>query len=225
MNEKKISFIICVNSEIFFEECCFYLNRLIVPEGYEAEVQMLQGAESMCSAYNQAMSATDAKYKVFMHQDVFIVYENFIPDLLAIFEADKQIGMVGMVGCEKLPEDVIMWHSRRCGNVYGSDIPLEDIPIREYRYSLQEDGYTEVEAVDGLLIAVNDEIPWREDLFDGWDFYDVSQSFEYRKQGKKVVVPVQRRPWCIHNDGILNLYNYEKYRKIFLQEYGALGAK
>lgn len=223
MKENKISFIICVNSEVFFEECCFYLNRLHVPEGYEVEIQVLREAESMCSAYNLAMEATDAKYKVFLHQDVFIVYQNFIADILSIFQADSAIGVIGMVGCEKLPEDKIMWHGKRCGNVYGSDILPEKIPIKEYSYKLEEDGYTEVEAVDGLLMAVNCDISWREDLFDGWDFYDISQCYEYAKRGKKVVVPVQRRPWCIHNDGILNMGNYEKYRNILLKEYGGMG--
>lgn len=219
MNENKISFIICVNSDVFLEECFFYLNRLAVPEEYEVELQVIRDAASMCSAYNQAMLVTDAKYKIFMHQDVFIVYQNFLVDLLSVFHSNNEIGMVGMVGCEQMPEDGIMWHGKRCGNVYGSDVPPEDIPIREYCYNLMEDGYMEVEAVDGLLMAVNSDISWREDLFEGWDFYDISQCFEYRKQGKKIVVPVQRRPWCIHNDGILSMWNYEKYRAILLQEY------
>lgn len=219
MNERKICFILCVNHEVFFEECCFYLNRLFVPEGYELEIQAVRNAHSMTSGYNQAMKETDAKYKVFLHQDVFIINRYFITDILEIFASDEQIGMIGMVGCEKMAGDGVMWHSRRCGNVYGSDVPLPDIPVREYRYQLTGDGYHTVEAVDGFLMAVNCEIPWREDIFDGWDFYDVSQSFEYRRQQKKIVVPVQKRPWCIHNDGILSMWNYETYRQVFLTEY------
>ena len=41
-------------------------------------------------------------------------------------------------------------------------------------------------------MATQYDVPWREDLFDGFDFYDVSQSFEFRKAGYTVGVPVQR---------------------------------
>ena len=220
MNNQKICFILCVNSQFFFEECLLYLERLLVPEGFEVEVRPIWGADSMTNGYNRVMPETDAKYKIYMHQDTLIVNKYFLHDMLAIFGVDEEIGMIGMVGCEKLPEDGVMWHGFRCGAVYGSDVPLpKDISASAYRYRLQEDGYTEVEAVDGFLMATCCEIPWREDIFDGWDFYDVSQSFEYRRKGKKIVVPKQLRPWCAHNDGILSMWNYEKYKRIFLQEY------
>ena len=38
---------------------------------------------------------------------------------------------------------------------------------------MEKDGGWEVEGVDGLLMATQYDIPWREDLFDGWDFYDL----------------------------------------------------
>ena len=81
---------------------------------------------------------------------------------------------------------------------------------------------TDVEAVDGLLMVTKEDLPWREDLFDGWDFYDVSQSFEFRKKGYRVVVPEQKKPWCAHDDGTMNLWSYDGYRKIFLTEYASM---
>ncbi|PFJ16957.1 hypothetical protein COD67_16025 [Bacillus cereus] len=56
-------------------------------------------------------------------------------------------------------------------------------------------------------------------LFDGFDFYDVSQSFEFRKAGYTVDVPVQRDAWCIHYHFDVNMTNYEKYQKIFVENY------
>ena len=40
-----------------------------------------------------------------MHQDVFILNRNFLADLLAVFEDDPEIGMIGMVGYEKMSGD------------------------------------------------------------------------------------------------------------------------
>ena len=58
----------------------------------------------------------------------------------------------------------------------------------------------EVEALDGLLLATSRDVRWREDLFDGWDFYDVSQCLEMRRMGWRVVVPCQETPWCYHDN-------------------------
>ena len=76
-----------------------------------------------------------------------------------------------------------------------------------------------MEALDGLLMATQYDVPWREDLFTKWDFYDISQSQEFLRAGYKVVVPNQEEPWCIHDDGFFNLKNYYVSRKIFVDEY------
>lgn len=80
-------------------------------------------------------------------------------------------------------------------------------------------GYLEVEAVDGLLMATQYDIPWREDLFHKWDFYDISQSFEFLRAGYKVVVPGQDPVWYLHDCGAINLENYDEEREKFLGAY------
>ena len=82
-----------------------------------------------------------------------------------------------------------------------------------------EEKYQQVQAVDGLLIATQYDLPWREDLFHYWDFYDVSQSQEFIQKGYRVVVPSQKQPWCIHDDGFNNLKNYYQARRIFNEQY------
>lgn len=47
MNEHKICFIICVNNNLFFEECVRYIHRLEVPDGVEVELLEIKGASSM----------------------------------------------------------------------------------------------------------------------------------------------------------------------------------
>ncbi|MBQ7920627.1 MAG: glycosyltransferase family protein [Lachnospiraceae bacterium] len=212
MDDKKVCFIICVNDDVYFSECVKYIQWLYVPEGIEIEILEIRGAVSMTSGYNEGMRCTDAKYKVYLHQDVFIKNRNFIKDIIDIFNADTQIGMIGMVGSEKLPANAVMWSGPRI--VYSQTTPWE-----EYQYRM-EDGYCEVTCVDGLLIATQYDVEWREDIFTGWDFYDISQSFEMRRNGWKVVVPIQRNAWYIHDDKVvLQLWNYNSSRKVFLEEY------
>lgn len=214
MNTKKFCFIICVNHEGYKKECLYYINRLHVPEGYEVDMLTISDAVSMTSGYNAAMQESDAKYKIYLHQDVFIVNRNFLTELLEVFE-DKSIGLIGMVGAPQLPEHAVMWYGERVGRIYTSNVVKAGMSV------MGGTGICEVEAVDGLLMATQYVVPWREDLFTGWDFYDVSQSFEFRRKGYRVVVPAMEEPWCIHDDGFLNLSNYYNERKKFLSEYGA----
>lgn len=215
MNDKKICFIMCVNNEMYVEECLHYINRLVIPDGYKIDVISIKEAKSMTEGYNAAMVATDAKYKIYMHQDVFLVKLDFIQDMLDVF-SNPEVGMIGMVGAEKLSKDGCMWNGDRVGRIYSSNIVSTQLFIASDK---QNKPYTEVEAVDGLFIATQYDIKWREDIFDGWDFYDVSQSEEFHRAGYKVVVPYMDIPWCLHDDGILNLEDYDKYRKRFLNEY------
>lgn len=225
LNDKKFCFIVCTNSVMYYEECVRYIARLQVPEGYEVDLLEIREAKSLASAYNEGMQSTDAKYKIYLHQDVFILYPYFLQSILDIFAINERIGMIGMVGNEKMSADGVMWHERGSGNLYGleerkqQEIP--ESPYQAYQYSVT-DGMWKVEAVDGLMMITSVDVPWREDLFDGWDFYDVSQSFEMRKRGYEIVVPVQKQPWVLHDDGVLNLRNYDKYRHVFLREYAEM---
>lgn len=215
MDENKICFIICVNNDLFFSECTRYIKRLDVPEGMKIELMEIREASSMASGYNEGMNSTDAKYKVYMHQDVFILNRNFIHDIVSIFKSDLHIGMIGLVGTQNMPKSGIMWAAERVPKQYGVERDGE-----EYKKDRENRGLWEVEAIDGLLMATQYDIPWREDLFDGWDFYDISQSCEMRKRGYRIVVPMHNFCWHQHGDKpILSLWNFNKYRKIFLEEY------
>lgn len=216
-NDKKICFVICYNNERYLYECMLYIDSLNIPEGYCIENISIKGAQSITAGYQQAMTSTDAKFIVYLHQDVFILEKDFLKKTIDLFNADKFIGMIGMVGTKKLPENAIMWQNKeRVGLLRSSIIETVD----DYFDKPMQKPYTEVDAVDGLLMMTNrHDVDWRTDLFDGWDFYDVSQSTEYRKKGYKVVVPYQKKPWVLHDCGFLNMADYEKYRRIYVHEY------
>lgn len=219
---KKICFILCSNNEFLAQECQIYIKQLYVPDGYEVDILIVRDADSMCSGYNRAMSATDAKFKVYLHQDVLIVNRNFIVDMLELFQKNPDVGMIGMVGNSSLTWGGGVWSdgsdetSHRVGTVYMDLIYKNSVAV----FDEIEAEYQEVIVVDGLLIATQYDIPWREDLFGGWDLYDCSQSIEFWKAGYKVVVPHMDQPWCLHDNDIVNLENYDKWHRIFVDEYG-----
>ena len=216
MNGKKFSFLIVTSKEEYYNECVYYIGNLKVPEGYVVECVPVTHASGMASGYNAAMQVTDAKYKIFLHEDVFILNRHFLQDLLTIFEMDPQIAMIGATGIKKLPQDMLLWGAPRVGALYNSGLGRTDYESYSYK---KEDGLEDVECVDGLLMATCVDLKWRADLFDGWDLYDAAQSLEFKRKGYRLVVPGQRLPWVYYDRPIVGVWNYNKYRKIFQQEY------
>lgn len=214
-NEKKIAFISCVNNKLYFEECKHYIEKLHIPEGYEIEVLAVSGAVSMCAGYNEAMQSSNAKYKIYMHQDVFIKDVHFLDKIIRIFKEDAEIGMIGMVGGVQMPKTGVVYRAWNIGKV--------DCREPDLSYYLEGDTKKKqdevVEAIDGLIMITQYDIPWREDLFVNFDFYDVSGAFEMRRKGYKVVVPYQETPWVIHDSSFAKLNNYDANRRIGLKEY------
>lgn len=214
--DKSIAFIICVNDTKQYEESARYINNLRMPEGFEKEIIAVSDSKSMTSAYNYAMNKSKSKYKVYMHQDTMIINKNFIYDILNIFSDDK-VGMIGTIGCKQIPVEAVWWNSnRKVGKVYeGSEgyINLLDTDAN-IDYSINE-----VQAVDGFIMITQYDIPWREDIFDGYHFYNISQCIEFRERGLKVVVPYQEKPWILHDCKIPNWKMYDFYKQKFLKEY------
>lgn len=105
LNDKSFCFIICTNDDLWLQECIFYINQLSVPAGYTTDVISVREATSMAAGYNAAMQSSDAKYKIYLHQDVFILNHHFLQDILDLFARESSIGMIGVIGCEEDPEN------------------------------------------------------------------------------------------------------------------------
>lgn len=213
---QQICFIICTNNPIYAEECIHYINHLIVPEGIDVDILTVEEAKSMTAGYNEAMHCTEARYKVYLHHDTFIINRDFIKDCLDIFMNHSEIGMIGNVGVKTMPASGVMWDGDRYGMLYEQHIYETKLLCNAVSSSLK---YMQVDAIDGFLMVTQYDIPWREDLFDKWDFYDCSQSMEFIRHGYQVVVPSMREPWCVHDCGFVNLKDYDVEKEKFVAEY------
>ncbi len=220
LDASRVAFITCVNDEDWYSECELYLKSLDLPEGMTAEYIPVRGAASMCAGYNAGMRQSEARYKVYLHQDTLVVNKRLVADLLELFR-DPGIGAVGVIGCRSLPRSGVWWDGmRNYGRVLHACEP-ESVVDSE---CMEPDGpYMDVEAVDGLFIATQYDIGWREDLFTGWHLYDTSECREMARRGYRVVVPNQSRDfWCIHCPVEKPLApSYRGYQKAFLREYGS----
>lgn len=214
LNPHKVAFILCVNDEEQFSEAAAYIEYLDIPAGMEMEIIPVRGALSMCAGYEQGRKASDAKYKIYLHQDVLVIRHNLIDELRSLFQ-DSQVGMAGLAGCKKLPSSAIWWDGWGAYNKVAH--------IRAPGTMELFSGYVpccEVEAADGVMLATQYDIPWRADIFRSWHFYDISICQEYRRRGYKILLPLQEEPWVIHRTSHTSVGpDYYKERDIFLREY------
>ncbi|MDE5966641.1 MAG: glycosyltransferase family protein [Lachnospiraceae bacterium] len=214
MDNHKFCFIMCVDDAFRAEEAIYYIRRLHVPENYSVDILSVTDAACMTSGYNEGMQASDARYKIYIHQDVLILEKDMLYKLLGLFQ-NPDIGMVGVVGEANPPVNGMVWFGGNIGKLYfqnmGSTILQE--------YAPAGNPYSTVATIDGMFMATQYDIPWREDIFGGWDFYDASQSMEFHRRCLQVIVPHQETPWCLHDGGVMNLKDYYSQRKIFVEEY------
>lgn len=218
MNSKIISFITCVNNEEYYNESLKHIDKLNIPEGYSIEKIAITNAKSMCSGYNEGMKQAKGLYKVYLHQDVGILNKDFIYDIINIFQ-DKTIGLMGVVGTAFLDRSVIWWSRKEY--LYGM-VRHFSPPSPIFKNLFQ--GVKDVVALDGLLLATQYDIPWREDLLTSWHCYDISQCLEFQKAGKRVVLPRQTEIWCCHGfDGrTADLNNFDESRAVLLNYYSEM---
>lgn len=221
MDSHQFLFVTCVNDERVYQRCVDYINNLVVPNGYEVQILPVFDATSMANGYNKALQHT-AKYKIYLHQDTFISNKNFLADILGLFQAHGRLGLLGMVGIKKLPSNGVWWEGQGfVGKLFGYPNGKN---VSEVFFGPVHGSFEEVEAVDGLLMVTQYDLPWREDLFPGFHFYDTSQGREFIQNGYLVGVPNQINPWCIHIGSDihaqLNSEHFLKGKEIFLKHYG-----
>ena len=179
-----IAFILCASKKEYVEELLLYLRCQRLPEGMRGSVYIVWNSKSMTSGYNLAMQLSGAKYKIYLHQDTFIFDRDYVRKLLEAMKADDY-DLLGLAGCDKVPADGRWGYS-----------PQEEIHMCLYQdmvlYIMNsvtekpEVRTLETAIEDGVLLATRQNVPWRDDLFRYYHFYDLSECLEYRKRGYKV---------------------------------------
>ncbi|MCL4514681.1 MAG: glycosyltransferase family protein [Firmicutes bacterium] len=209
MDGKKFCFISCVNDEVLYAECERHIDALHTPDGYKIEKVKITGAKGMAEAYQKAMQQSDARYKVYLHQDTFILNKNLLHDVLQLFTRHPRIGMIGVVGATRLPSSGVWFNSalhsfgearenRRGGGLNYLLGKWNKQTDRLMRFRRVRGEYLPVVVIDGLIMITQYNIPWRTDLYGGFIYYEGPQCIEFIKQGYEVVVPRQKPTWCMH---------------------------
>lgn len=196
-NEKKFAFLVRKSNEALYDSCLKSLQSLRLPAGYEAELFTLTAEAPYAAQANRALALSDAKYKIYINDDLRLVYAHLLADLPAIFE-NESIGMVGALGSRSLPTD---------GNVLGADdkqgavyVPAKT-RLSELRFG-EGAGASAQEAVPVRFVlpsffATQEDLPWDESC--ETQYYAVlAQCRGFEKAGRRIVVPLPQSIWCAY---------------------------
>lgn len=189
-----ISIIICSRTKAISNTLSENIKNTI---GCHYELIVIDNSEnkySIFEAYNLGILNSKGEFLCLMHDDIFIHTNGWGTIINGIFREEQQIGLIGIAGAKiktKMPSP--WWNCPEDQKVICI--------IQHYANNQKEkmllgfencSNIAEVVIIDGVFMAMrkDDNI-----LFDttlkGFHNYDLNISFEYKKQGYKVVVTSQ----------------------------------
>lgn len=191
MDDKKFAIIIHKTNDDACNRLIDSLQNVDVPEGYDAEILPVEGDEKFF-VYDFAMNQSDAKYKLYLDENVIVQEKNILANLLEIFQSDEKIGIIGVSGAVELSAHGLCWGSiKRCGKFFfDNDKSL----VEESNFDVAAQ---DVDAIDGFFMATQYDLNWRYDLFHENTFGDTAQCIEFRRQGGGV-----QDSCCLSENGV-----------------------
>jgi hypothetical protein len=153
-----------------------------------------KGKQGICEVYNKAMIRAQYDILCFMHEDVLIKTNNWGQKLLALFEQDPKLGLVGIAGSSYKP-----LAPSGVGGI-GVNTHYHNL-IQSFKYKKQKPKHVysnpdkqslaEVVCVDGVFMATTRDIA-EEFMFDeltlkGFHGYDIDFSLSVSQKYKVAV--------------------------------------
>ena len=149
-----------------------------------------EGKIPLTKVYNDGAKKAKYEHLVFVHEDIIFKTKNWGEKLINILK-NKDVGAVGVAGSTYMTNDG-RWYSAGEPFTKGRVIHESDRVNMDFiaLYS-RELGNYEVVVLDGLFIAskknIVDEIPFDEETFDYFHFYDLDFSIRVAQKYKVIV--------------------------------------
>lgn len=189
-NPGLISFVIIGQDDDEFAGCIDSIKKLRIPDGLAATCIRVPDAAGFSSAAQQGMLASDAKYKVYVHETVRLEREDFLASVIEAFSSDKSLGLLGVIGTKCLYGRAADWGLS----------PVGSLRVREtgetHFFERDRKAPVPVAALFGGVVATQYDVPWRTGLFRSEKFSLLSAALEHRRMGFTASVLPQRAVWA-----------------------------
>ena len=190
------------------------LQALHLPAGYEAELFTLTAGKPYAVQANKALTLSDAKYKIYINDDMCLVQPRFFGELLAIFK-NAAVGMIGAWGSQSLPVDGNVLSSvYKRGAVY---VPAED-GFSELRFGDATGKAADVRCILPSFFATQWDISWDES-YEKQYYAVLAHCRAFEEEGGRIVVPLTKNIWCAYQVKDISFDGSEADRKKFFTRY------
>jgi hypothetical protein len=185
-----ISIIICSRTKIISSTLSENIESTIVSSYELIVIDNSENKYTIFEAYNEGIDRSKGKYLCFIHDDILFKTEGWGANINRIFSENLKIGLIGVAGAKsktKMPS--LWWHCPGGQNVLNI---IQHTPNKEkhnWSWGFEESSNVEVVIVDGVFMAIrkDERIRFNSEMI-GFHNYDLNISFEYIKNGYKIVV-------------------------------------
>jgi glycosyltransferase involved in cell wall biosynthesis len=220
MNLHKICFITREQDPLLYQETLAYIQALRVPQGYEIETVSAREAEGLSATYQYAMERSDAKYKIYLLSNVYLVYRNLLVELIDLFCNNPQLGLAGIAGGTYIPLSLSWEDTKDKAGTYFGNSPSRS--TEEIRFGEDQQPYRPMAILSDRFLATQYDVKWDTE-FTGEHFLGAVHAVRFRKEGYEVGIPHQSKPWCLVDEdkaGLLDGSEQEALeRSLFLKAY------
>lgn len=221
-DEKLIELVLLLGDEERGEQLQQAAQGLVMPHGFRCHVTRAHIDGQLAPGCNQALAHSQAKYKVFLTDNVArIDNRTLFLDLMQIFALEPQAGIVGLFGSTMPPGgDLLSAHRRvfgRYDRLLDAKKNLVESVLARNPLRLQE-----VSCLEPDVLATSLDLPWDEAVGNG--FLAAAQAARLRERGLKAVVAEQKQPWVLYHQGGCAYQReqdaaYERERQVFASRY------
>ena len=211
--EKKIAVLLHKSREGRYEICMESLRNMNWPDGYEAELFVITQDRPYAVQANEIMTAADAKYKIYINDDLCLVHPQMIEEMLNLFQ-DDSIGMIGILGSTSLPvSGSVMDSPYKSGAVY---IPSEK-DLSELRFHETSEA-ADVRFLLPSLFATQRDVPWDE-AYEKQYYAVLAYCRGMEESGVRIVVPHPQEIWCTYQEKSIAFDANEADRKTYFSRH------
>ncbi|HEY9220460.1 MAG TPA: glycosyltransferase [Lutibacter sp.] len=161
--------------------------------GCDYELIVIDNSEnhySIFEAYNLGIEKSKGEYLCFIHDDILFHTIGWGDIVNRIFNDDEQIGLIGVAGAKsktKMPS--AWWNCEEKQKVINIIQHIPNKVKENWNMGIKNNLLEEVVAIDGVFMVArkDDKVHFNENLT-GFHNYDLNISFEYIKNGYKILV-------------------------------------
>ena len=189
---KNIGIIIHRTDESMCQNLLNSLTDVMVPDGYEVIVTVLDNSSSKAASYNEGMQQINGEIKLYIDESAIIVNKNMLKDIVRFFETNPEDKMLGLFGSE-MPINGDYSKSKNCYGIYGYTQNGKNINCNLGKKAIWKQN---VACIDSMFVATSSDIEWDDAV--GEEFLIAAQCCRFREKHYGISVPMQDMPWCAY---------------------------